>query len=121
MEIQRVESAGGNRFDVDTNEHFHESSRHIFGDRVRWQPWFDRPGSHIDRLLPAAAQLTLTTHASGQYAFTVTGSAGCNYVVQASTDLLAWVSLQTNAVPFTFVDTNAANFPQRYYRSFFAP
>jgi len=69
----------------------------------------------------AAATLVPATHASGQYAVAVAGIPGYNYVVQASTDLINWVPVQTNTAPFTFVDTNAGAFRQRFYRSVYAP
>ena len=69
----------------------------------------------------AAATLASTAHADGQYALTVAGVPGYNYVVQASTDLVNWVPVQTNTAPFTFVDTNASQFGQRFYRSVYAP
>lgn len=58
---------------------------------------------------------------NNQFQFTVTGTPGTNYVVQASTNLSAntdWVSLFTNASPFPFADTNAGNFPRRFYRAY---
>jgi hypothetical protein len=69
----------------------------------------------------AAATLASTAHAAGQYALIVAGVPGYNYVVQASTDLVNWVPVQTNTAPFTFVDTNASQFGQRFYRSVYAP
>jgi hypothetical protein len=69
----------------------------------------------------AAAKLAPATHASGQYALTVAGVPGYKYVVQASTNLVNWVPIQTNTAPFTFVDTNAGKFRQRFYRSVYAP
>ena len=69
----------------------------------------------------AAASLTSTAHAAGQYALIVAGVPGYNYVVQASTNMVNWVPVQTNAAPFTFVDTNASQFGQRFYRSVYAP
>jgi hypothetical protein len=69
----------------------------------------------------AAAKLAPATHASGQYALAVAGVPGYKYVVQASTNLLDWVPMQTNTAPFTFVDTNAGKFRQRYYRTVYAP
>jgi hypothetical protein len=69
----------------------------------------------------AAAKLAPATHASGQYALTVAGVPGYKYVVQASTNLVNWVPMQTNTAPFTFVDTNAGKFRQRFYRSVYAP
>jgi hypothetical protein len=67
--------------------------------------------------LPAPALLTPATHANGQFALTVAGSAGTNYVVEASTDLVNWVPVATNTAPFTFTDTQAGQFKQRFYRS----
>jgi hypothetical protein len=69
----------------------------------------------------AAAELAPATHASGQYALAVAGVPGYKYVVQASTNLVNWVPMQTNTAPFTFVDTNAGKFSQRFYRSVYAP
>jgi len=69
----------------------------------------------------AAANLAPATQASGQYALTVAGVPGYKYVVQASTNLVNWVPMQTNTAPFTFVDANAGNFRQRFYRSVYAP
>jgi hypothetical protein len=49
----------------------------------------------------------------------VSGSAGKTYVLQASTNLVNWVSLSTNvpiATPFTMSDPGATNYPARFYR-----
>ena len=57
---------------------------------------------------------------NNQFQFTVTGLVGSNYVVQVATNLSAtttWVSLLTNTSPFTFVESNAENFSQRFYRA----
>ena len=40
------------------------------------------------------------------------------YAVQASTNLVNWVSVQTNTAPFTFVDTNIAAYSKRFYRAY---
>lgn len=69
----------------------------------------------------AAGNLASTAHAAGQYALIVAGVPGYNYVVQASTDMVNWVPLQTNTAPFTFVDTKAGQFSRRFYRSVYAP
>ena len=66
-------------------------------------------------------RINAATRAAGQYALIVAGVPGYNYVVQASTDLVNWVPVQTNTAPFTFVDTNASQFGQRFYRSVYAP
>ena len=54
-----------------------------------------------------------------QFSFSVLGTTGSQYVVQASTNLVKWVTLLTNTAPFTFVDTNAASFSKRYYRTYY--
>lgn len=61
------------------------------------------------------------SYANNQFQFMLNGSAGSNYVVQAATNLFApvWISMETNAAPFTFTDTNA--FPLRFYRAIVAP
>lgn len=60
---------------------------------------------------------------NNQFQLTVNGTAGTNYIVQATTNLAAsdWVSLSTNAAPFVFVETNANSFSQRFYRALIAP
>jgi hypothetical protein len=68
-----------------------------------------------------AATLAPAAHVSGQFALTVAGASGHQYVVEASTDLMHWVPVQTNTAPFIFVDTNASQFGQRFYRSVYAP
>lgn len=52
------------------------------------------------------------------FAFSGSGVTGYNYVVQASTNLKDWVCIETNAVPFRFVDPVASNYPARFYRTF---
>jgi len=71
---------------------------------------------------PASAPgFTLVSFANNQFQFTVSGTAGSNYVVQATTTLnpANWISLVTNTAPFVFIDTN--QFSQRYYRSLILP
>jgi hypothetical protein len=73
----------------------------------------------VNLAVPPAESATLgsTAYGNGRYAFVVSGASGYKYMVQASTDLVNWVSIQTNTAPFTFVDTNAGQFSQRFYRS----
>ena len=66
-----------------------------------------------------AAALTSMARSSGQFSFTVSGDAGQRYVVQASTNLINWISIRTNTAPFLFTDSNAAGFNQRYYRAYY--
>lgn len=69
---------------------------------------------------PALGSVVLTNN---QFQFQLTGTTSSNYIVQAATDLglSNWVSLRTNAAPFTFAETNVLALPQRYYRGLVAP
>lgn len=72
------------------------------------------------------AQLPVLTNAAvsgSQFQFLLTGTTGSNYIVQATTDLgiSNWISLRTNAAPFTFVESNVFTLPQRLYRGLVAP
>jgi hypothetical protein len=73
---------------------------------------------------PAAAP-TFSSPAflNNQFQFTLNGTTGSNYVVQASTNLTAvnWISLQTNAAPFLFIESNVGLFGPRFYRGMVAP
>ena len=54
----------------------------------------------------------------------VTGDAGPDYTVQASTNLANWLNLFTTnspALPFNWFDSDAGNFPQRFYRVLLGP
>jgi hypothetical protein len=52
-----------------------------------------------------------------EFQFNVVGVPGYNYVVQASTNLSDWFSLQTNIAPFLFVDQVSPGCPTRFYRA----
>jgi hypothetical protein len=76
----------------------------------------------LDYVAPSvAATLTALPGSAGQFSFSVSGTSGYQFVVQSSTNLIDWVSVQTNTVPFTFTDTNAASLPQCFYRTFYLP
>jgi hypothetical protein len=62
-------------------------------------------------LVPVVATISYTNH---QFTMTLTGVPTYNYVIQGSSNLLDWVSLVTNASPFTYVDTNRMD--NRFYR-----
>jgi hypothetical protein len=55
-----------------------------------------------------------------QFNFAPQGVSGLQYIVQASSNLIDWISLQTNIAPFTFVDTNSSQYKQRFYRTILA-
>jgi len=65
--------------------------------------------------------LYLTGQGLGGQAFQirVAGSAGSNYVLEASTNLISWSPIMTNAPAtniFILTDTNAGKYSNRYYR-----
>jgi hypothetical protein len=65
---------------------------------------------------PGALQLN-----NGQFRLSLTGLTGQgNVEIDASTNLLQWVPIFTNPSSFgtaTFIDSNASNFPERFYRT----
>jgi hypothetical protein len=65
---------------------------------------------------PHISGVVLTTN--GTFQLTITSQPGQTNVVQASTNLVNWVSIRTNVGPFIFTDTNATNYPYRFYRDF---
>jgi len=72
----------------------------------------------------ASAEATLSdgfVSDDNQFVFWVSGVPGFNYSVQASTNLVNWVLLTTNASPFAFEDADYPVFPQRFYRAVFLP
>jgi phosphoheptose isomerase len=73
-----------------------------------------------DQEVPVTLE-AVTAPANGQFALSVTGTAGRIYVLQVSTDLMNWTSVTTNQSPFIFVDTEADKYQQRFYRSFSQP
>ena len=62
---------------------------------------------------------------NGTFQFTVNGQPGQEYIVQASTNLFNWVPVYTNpppfVSPFTFIDSNASNYPDQFYRVVIGP
>lgn len=72
--------------------------------------------------LPGVAGMlsSIASLPAGQFGFTMAGTAQDQYIVQMSTDLVHWVSLQTNLAPFSFVDSNASHFSRRFYRTIYS-
>jgi hypothetical protein len=87
------------------------------------------PGNYPARILsngeivPVAATLAVNPQAGG-IQLTLQGRAGSNYNIVASTDLLHWTELTfefDTSGSLTIIDTNAPNFPSRYYRATLVP
>ena len=69
----------------------------------------------------AAARLAGVPSSGKQFNLTVSGVPGYQYVVEASTNMVNWIPIQTNASPFLFIDLDAGKFKQRFYRSIYVP
>jgi hypothetical protein len=65
----------------------------------------------------SSATLGQPVYSNAQVQFTVSGTAGANYIVQSIADLSLtnWMSIVTNSVPFIFTDTNLST--QKFYRA----
>jgi hypothetical protein len=57
----------------------------------------------------------------GRLQFQFTGMAGRNYVIEASTDLLNWQAIGTNAAPISFTTPLGFTAPYRFFRTKNAP
>ena len=77
--------------------------------------------SSVMPVIASPAILSPANFTPGQFALQVSGTTNAQYVVQASTDLVNWISVQTNKAPFTYVDANAGQFNQRFYRTVSVP
>jgi len=69
------------------------------------------------RLRSQPFALTTTPLPGGQMFLSGHGVPGCNFIIQASTDLSHWVNLATNASPLALVDADAGLYPGRFYRA----
>jgi hypothetical protein len=65
-----------------------------------------------------------TRLANGHFQFSLSGPNASSAIIEGSTNLLDWTSLQTNT-PFTspllFDDPQAVGFPMRFYRATIFP
>ena len=58
----------------------------------------------------------------GQFQTRLFGIAGLTNIIQASTDLVSWTGIFTNSAGVCeFTDTNAINYPDRFYRAVLGP
>ena len=67
----------------------------------------------------AAPELTLVLYTNGNATVTLVGVPTYNYAIQASSNLLQWVTLTTNVSPITFTDTNQTRY--QFYRGRYLP
>jgi Fibronectin type III domain len=68
-------------------------------------------------VLSTAAILGGVVYSNNTVSMGLTGTPGSMYVIQASTDLVNWISLQTNVTPLQFTDTNVGHYRKRFYRA----
>ena len=90
--------------------------------------WGSLTSSVVRIQLSPAFYLTANSSGGGftnkQFRFTLTGPAGSNAVIAASTNLLTWTPLVTNPLvsgTLSFTDAVATNFPRRFYRASLTP
>ena len=110
VDVGNVTNATINGLAPFTTYYFAAQSYDAFGDSSPFS-------NEINLMVYPPAAVSQTTNVNGQFTFNVSGAITYPYVVQSSTNLINWVSLQTNTSPFTFVDTNANQFSQRFYRT----
>jgi uncharacterized repeat protein (TIGR03806 family) len=68
---------------------------------------------------PAPPALNSASIANGRLQLTISGDAGPDYTVLASTNLIDWIPVFTTnqpATPFLFIDPSLTNYHQRFYR-----
>ena len=78
---------------------------------------FSLQTSYLVPVTVAAAIAGRPVFSSNGVSITITGQAGTTYVVQGSTNLVNWVSLDTNISPLLYTDTNASRYRRRFYRA----
>jgi hypothetical protein len=101
----------------------HQITVNMVGSGDQFPINFNFSGNVPDPLpsnIPNASTVSIALQPDGNPAVTLSGAPDQQYVLQASFDMHSWTSLSTNTTDekglFTFVDTDAQNYPQRYYR-----
>jgi len=70
--------------------------------------------------LPPPEFVSATMLPNGQFQLLFSGVPGTNYTVEASTNLINWtfiVTLTASNNPVPFIDPDATNFVERFYRA----
>lgn len=70
---------------------------------------------------PVPPVLSGFSFGTGGFRLTVTGDSNYPTIVQASTNLINWVSIYTNTPTFTFTNLVSPNYPMRFYRAVVGP
>jgi hypothetical protein len=111
-------------FYADTNAFgLYTNSAHAYADTSDPNP--DDDGGSVVLLVSgtiAPPQLTPSFNAAtGSFKMSVTGSTNQLAIVQASTNLVNWIPVYTNPVPFIFTNFDSTNFQMRFYRVVVGP
>ena len=72
-------------------------------------------------LAAAPAMLLAAIPSTNGIGLILSGSAEIRCALEASTNLLGWLALATNTLPWTFSDTNYSAFPTRFFRARWVP
>jgi hypothetical protein len=85
----------------------------------------ESPFSNVASFTTGVPTVRVRTAAAGQFVMTVSGFIGQTYDIEATQDLITWIVIGTFTVDASgsmdFTDTNAASFPQRFYRTHETP
>jgi hypothetical protein len=79
--------------------------------------WVDQVSFVPTGIVLPPTLVSATNLPGGSFKFEVIGSPGAPYVVLGSTNMQTWSPLFTNTAPFKFTDTQAGQFPRRFYRA----
>ncbi len=85
---------------------------------------YNAAGEYHAFLLIPGLILTNPSVANGQFKVTVRGTAGQRFAVEASSNLVNWISLDTNTFvtnSFEWSDAGASGFINRFYRALLSP
>jgi hypothetical protein len=117
MDVGNVTNATVTGLAADTTYYFAATAYDVYGNESDYsnETVYQTPPASIET--GGGVTLTPTVQAGGRFGFNISGTVGAVYVVQASTDLVNWTSIQTNIAPFAFVDTGVAGFKQRFFRT----
>jgi hypothetical protein len=84
------------------------------------QSTYSSPASYYTVSNISGVPILRTPAYSGNvFSFLVSGITGSNCVIQVSTNLVKWTSLQTNTIPFQFTDSKANQYTKRFYRALY--
>jgi len=84
-----------------------------------YEPGYDNSIAASALFLVQPVLFTSVGFSNGMFQMQLLGSAGSNYVLQASTNLYNWTPLVTNAAATNllyFLDPHSSNYPSRFYR-----